>query len=103
MRHQGPVRDHHLGDPRGWLGAELPEPVTGMHMSTANAGKVGRHGLRQPWLLLYNCQGMGLGNSLNLLSDEIDVEYFDPASFRKKGKSILTRLQGFDRVLVAPQ
>lgn len=77
--------------------------MTGMRTSTANAGKVGRHGLRQPWLLLYNCQVMGLGNSLNLLSDEIDVEYFDPGSFRKQGNSILNRLQGFDRILVAPQ
>lgn len=72
-------------------------------MSTANAGKVGRHGVRQPWLLLYNCQVMGLGNSLNLLCEDVDVEYFDPGSFRKQGKAILHRLPGFDRILVAPQ
>jgi hypothetical protein len=46
---------------------------------------------------------MGLGNSLNLLSDEIDVEYYDPGSFRKQGKTILNRLQSYDRILVAPQ
>src|SRR5690606_34467512 len=27
LRHQGPLRDHHLGDAGGRLGAELPEPV----------------------------------------------------------------------------
>src|SRR5690606_470661 len=27
LRHQGPVRDHHLGHSGGWLRAELPEPV----------------------------------------------------------------------------
>ena len=72
-------------------------------MLPTTAGKIGRHGKRQPWLLLYNCQVMGLGNSLNLLSDEIDVEYYDPGSFRKQRKTILNRLQSYDRILVAPQ
>lgn len=72
-------------------------------MSLTRTGKSGRYGMRQPWLLLYNCQVMGLGNSLNLLSDEIDVEFHDPGSFRKQAKAILHRLQSYDRVLVAPQ
>lgn len=72
-------------------------------MPAPTAGKAGRHGMRQPWLLLYNCQVMGLGNSLNLLCDDIDVEYYDPASFRKQAKAILHRMQSYDRILVAPQ
>ena len=58
---------------------------------------------RQRWLLTSNCQAMGLGNCLNLLSDEISVEYYDPANFRKQARSLQQRVTGFDRVLIAPQ
>jgi hypothetical protein len=72
-------------------------------MPLSSTGKSGRHGMRQPWLLLYNCQVMGLGNSLNLLCDDIDVEYYDPGSFRKQAKTILGRMKDYERILVAPQ
>jgi hypothetical protein len=58
---------------------------------------------RQRWLLVYNCQVMGLGNCLNLLSDRIDVTHYDPASFRKQSADLLKRIGEYDRVLVAPQ
>ena len=77
--------------------------TTSMTLPAPATGKIGRFGTRQAWLLLYNCQVMGLGNSLNLLSDDIDVEYYDPNGFRKQAKSILNRLQHYDRILVAPQ
>ncbi|GAB3379114.1 hypothetical protein GCM10027432_04030 [Lysobacter fragariae] len=44
-----------------------------------------------------------MANSLNLLSDEILVEYYDPSSFRETSGEILSRWSSFDRVLVAPQ
>ncbi|MCJ0826676.1 WcbI family polysaccharide biosynthesis putative acetyltransferase [Luteimonas sp. 50] len=72
-------------------------------MSLRSTGKSGRYGMRQPWLLLYNCQVMGLANSLNLLCDDIQVEYYDPPNFRKQAKFILGRMRDFERVLVAPQ
>ena len=36
LRHQGPVRDHHLGHAGGRRGAELPEPLSG---ATASRGR----------------------------------------------------------------
>jgi len=60
-------------------------------------------GVRQRWLLLYNCQVLGLANSLNLLSDEIEVEARDPHAFRREADAIGARLSSFDRVLAAPQ
>jgi hypothetical protein len=74
-----------------------------MTLPATAKGKTGRFGARQAWLLLYNCQVMGLGNSLNLLSDDIDVEYYDPGGFRKQASSIRGRLRDYDRILVAPQ
>jgi flavin-dependent dehydrogenase len=35
LRHQGSVRDHQLGDARGRLGPQLPEPVTGLRNCTS--------------------------------------------------------------------
>ena len=58
---------------------------------------------RQRWLLVYNCQVMGLANCLNLLCDQIEVEYYDPAGFRASSSALLTRMGEFDRILVAPQ
>jgi hypothetical protein len=75
-----------------------------MNPIPAGAERAGRrHGERQRWLLVYNCQVMGLGNCLNLMCDDIDVEYYDPAGFRKHAGSVGERLSSFDRVLVAPQ
>lgn len=58
---------------------------------------------RQRWLLVYNCQVMGLANCLNLLCDEIEVESYDPAAFQKQSGALLERSQEFDRVLVSPK
>jgi hypothetical protein len=58
---------------------------------------------RRPWLLLYNCQGIGLANCLNLLCDGIDVEFHDPAGFTRNRAAIIARLPEFERILVAPQ
>lgn len=58
---------------------------------------------RQRWLLVYNCQVMGLGNCLNLMCDELTVEWYDPASYQKQSDGLLQRSAEFDRVLVSPK
>jgi hypothetical protein len=59
--------------------------------------------VRERWLLVYNCQVLGLANCLNLLSDEIEVEYHDPHSFLRESGDIAKRLDSFDRVLASPR
>lgn len=78
--------------------------MTKLGINVAKPGKTpyGRRD-RQKWLLLYNCQVLGLGNSLNMMCDEIDVEHYDPVGFRSKAADIIPRLRTFDRILVAPQ
>lgn len=72
-------------------------------MSTVAApAAVPRDDQCESWLLVFNCQVLGLANSLNLLSDEIRVEHYDPAAFRKNADEVLQRWDAFDRVLVAP-
>lgn len=58
---------------------------------------------RESWLLIFNCQVLGLANSLNLLTDEVRVEHYDPAGFRNNSDDVLRRWDTYDRVLVAPQ
>ena len=67
------------------------------------APRVSLPSVRERWLLVYNCQVLGLANCLNLLSDEIEVEYHDPHSLRREADDIGKRLSGFDRVLASPR
>lgn len=57
----------------------------------------------EDWLLISNCQAMGLANCLNLVTDEVRVEHYHPAGFQKSSRDILRRWDTFARVLVAPQ
>jgi hypothetical protein len=59
-------------------------------------------GRRQKWLVVFNCQAMGLASSLQLLCDGLDVEYHDPSSFTKHQERLLDVLDTFDRVVIAP-
>ena len=59
--------------------------------------------MRARWLLLYNCQAQGLGNCLNLMCDEVEVEQYDPTGLARARERIADALPGYDRVLVAPQ
>lgn len=79
------------------IGARQPEATPSAPAMTAMT--VGR----RPWLLLYNCQGIGLANCLNLLCDDIEVEFHDPAGFNRNRDAIVARLPEFERILVAPQ
>lgn len=57
---------------------------------------------KQRWLVLFNCQAMGLASSLQLLCDEIEVVYHDPSSFAADPGGITSSLDGYDRVIIAP-
>ena len=57
---------------------------------------------RQRWLVVFNCQAMGLANCLSLLSDEVTVEYHDPISFPRARSQLIGQLDQYDRVIVAP-
>ena len=57
----------------------------------------------QRWLLVFNCQSLGLGNCLNLLSNEVRVEHYDRASFIKNANDVERRKGSFDRVVIAKQ
>lgn len=58
---------------------------------------------RKPWLLIFNCQVMGLANCLDLLCDEIEIEHYHPAGFTKAREDVLDRLDTFESILVATQ
>ncbi|UGB44998.1 hypothetical protein LQ772_13515 [Frateuria edaphi] len=58
---------------------------------------------RESWLLLSNCQALGLANCLNLVTDQVEVEHYHPAGFKKDSAGILRRWDSYQRVLVAPQ
>lgn len=58
---------------------------------------------RERWLLVSDCQVLGLGNCLNMASDRVEVELFDPHAFRREAEAIDARLSSYDRVLAAPQ
>lgn len=60
------------------------------------------HLRRRPWLVIFNCQAMGLANCLNLLSDQIRVEYLDPTMVSESRDVILARLDNYERVIIAP-
>jgi hypothetical protein len=52
------------------------------------------------WLLLFNCQAIGLGNCLNLLSQRARVDVYDPVSFEAAGPALLARLGDYRQLLV---
>lgn len=57
---------------------------------------------REPWLLIFNCQASGLGNCLNLLSNSIHLEHYDPTGFVDNADAILARLDSYARILIHP-
>ena len=59
-------------------------------------------GCRQKWLVVFNCQAMGLASSLQLLCDGLEVEHHDPSSFTKHQERLVGSLDTYDRVIIAP-
>lgn len=55
------------------------------------------------WLVLFNCQAIGLANCLESLSPGLEVERFDALSAREQMGDIGTRLHEFERIVIAPR
>lgn len=55
------------------------------------------------WLLISNCQTMGLSNCIGMVNPGIEIEYCDFPKFRKAPKDYLRGIESYDRVLTAPQ
>ena len=68
-------------------------------MAQVGSGSAAR---RQRWCVIFNCQAIGLSNCLSLLCDELDVEHYDPATFRQHRQAVHERLDSYDRVIAAP-
>lgn len=54
------------------------------------------------WLVVFNCQAMGLASSLKLLCDGLEVEHHDPSSFTRHQERLVGSLEAYDRVVIAP-
>lgn len=54
------------------------------------------------WLLLSNCQAIGLANCLTLLNTDLQVDAYDPVAYSREAKAIAGRLDAYDRIIVAP-
>ena len=55
----------------------------------------------QKWLVIFNCQAQGLGFSLSLLSDAIEVSVYNLFDFKKAADELVPRLDEYDRIIVA--
>jgi len=55
------------------------------------------------WLLLFNCQALGLANCIGMVNPEIALEYCDFPRFRKTADQYLDKLDSYDLVVTAPQ
>jgi hypothetical protein len=52
------------------------------------------------WLLLFNCQAIGLGNCLNLLAQQTRVDVYDPVTFEEERPALLARLGDYVELVV---
>lgn len=57
---------------------------------------------KRKWLLLFNCQAAGLARCLTLLSNEVEVEFFEPPAFAAEADAILNRISSYDQIIIAP-
>jgi hypothetical protein len=58
---------------------------------------------RESWLLIFNCQADGLSNALGLLDDGIDVTALDPGRWAQQGDLVMSQLDRYARIVVAPR
>jgi hypothetical protein len=62
------------------------------------------HGVTAPvtgkWLLVSNCQTVGLTNCLSVLFPDADIEAYDTGGFLAVKDAVLSRLDAFDRIVV---
>jgi hypothetical protein len=57
---------------------------------------------KRSWLLVTNCQGIGLGNCISLLSPDVAIEHYTPTLEEGQAVSIASRVDDFDRILITP-
>lgn len=55
------------------------------------------------WLLLFNCQALGLANCLSMATSAVAIEYCDFPKFRRSPGEYLDKIDSYDLVLTAPQ
>ena len=58
---------------------------------------------RSQWLMFFNCQAEGLAACLTLLNDTIEPLRHEPSTYSNQAAYIRESIEGFDRVLVAPE
>lgn len=57
---------------------------------------------RKSWLMIFNCQGYGLSNCLELLCPEIKVQFYTADAYRQQSGTINANLDHYDRIVITP-
>jgi hypothetical protein len=55
------------------------------------------------WLLVFNCQALGLANCIRLAAPGLELDYCDFPRFRKDPGEYLGRIDQYDLIVTAPQ
>lgn len=55
------------------------------------------------WLLVFNCQALGLANCISMAAPGVKLDYCDFPRFRKNPEEYLQRIGEYDLVITAPQ
>lgn len=76
------------------------QPIAMGAMAEASAPKQAG---REPWLLVFNCQADGLSSALGLLDGGIEVTTLDPERWVQHGEGVMSRLDHYARILIAPR
>lgn len=59
--------------------------------------------MREKWLVVSNCQTMGLGNCLSLLCPDVDIETCDVWRFRAESGEWISRLSEYRHLILNPE
>jgi hypothetical protein len=57
----------------------------------------------QKWLLIFNCQTLGLANCLRLYRPGLTIDSYDPSQVAANRATIVAQLDSYDRIIVEPQ
>lgn len=61
-----------------------------------------RHGDAR-WLLVFNCQTLGLANCIGMAAPGVQLDYCDFPRFRKSPEELLQKISDYDLVITAPE
>jgi Polysaccharide biosynthesis enzyme WcbI len=59
--------------------------------------------MKKRWLVIFNCQSSGLGNSLSLLCPQADIDICDLVRFRADADHWKTKISDYDHLIVIPE